>query len=134
VDSYNTEMKRLAEKLLSLIAESLQLKPDFFENKFEKPYQKMRMNYYPRCPRPDLALGLSPHADMTGITLLLQDDEVVGLHICKDGQWMAVQPIPCALVINVGNLMEVSVRSLPYHPNFDETFYLIVKRKWFFRL
>lgn len=107
VDTYNTEIKRLAGKLLSLIAETLQLKPDFFEKMFGKPYQKMRMNYYPPCPRPDLVFGLSPHADMTGITLLLQDDEVVGLNVLKDDQWIVVQPIPYALVINVGNLIEV---------------------------
>jgi isopenicillin N synthase-like dioxygenase len=86
VDSYNTEIKRLAGKLLSLIAETLQLKPDFFEKKFGKPYQRMRMNYYPQCPTPDRVFGLSPHADMTGITLLLQDDEVVGLNVRKDDQ------------------------------------------------
>lgn len=107
VDAYNTEIKGLAGKLLGLIAETLQLKPDFFESKFGKAYQKMRMNYYPQCPRPDRVFGLSPHADMTGITLLLQDDEVVGLNVRKDDQWVAVQPIPYALVINVGNLIEV---------------------------
>jgi isopenicillin N synthase-like dioxygenase len=109
VDSYNTEMKRLAGKLLSLIAETLQLKPDFFEKKFGKPYQRMRMNYYPQCPTPDRVFGMSPHADMTGITLLLQDDEVVGLNVRKDDRWIAVQPVPYALVINVGNLIEVNL-------------------------
>ena len=108
VDTYNTEIKRLAEKLLSLIAETLQLKHDFFAKKFGKPFQRMRMNYYPQCPRPDRVFGLSPHADMDGITLLLQDDEVVGLNVRKDDQWIAVQPNPYALVINVGNLIEVN--------------------------
>ena len=49
-ESYNTEIKRLAGKLLSLIAETLQLKPDFFEKMFGKPYQRMRMNYNPHEP------------------------------------------------------------------------------------
>ena len=108
MDTYNTEIKRLAEKLLSLIAETLQLKHDFFAKKFGKPFQRMRMNYYPQCPRPDRVFGLSPHADIDGITLLLQDDEVVGLNVRKDDQWIAVQPNPYALVINVGNLIEVN--------------------------
>lgn len=107
VDTYNTEIRTLAGKLLSLIAETLELNPDFFDKKFRSPYQKMRMNYYPPCPQPDLVFGLSPHADMTGITVLLQDDGVVGLNIHKGEQWIAVQPIPYALVINIGNLMEV---------------------------
>ncbi|KAH9304702.1 hypothetical protein KI387_009106, partial [Taxus chinensis] len=107
VDAYNTEIKRLAVQLLALIAETLQLPPDFFEKKFGNVYQKMRMNYYPPCLRPDLVLGLSAHADMTGLTLLLQDDEVEGLQIHKDDQWVSVQPTPYALVINIGNLIEV---------------------------
>eukprot|EP00253_Pinus_taeda_P012314 PITA_12314 len=106
-DSYNTEIKRLAGKLLSLIAETLQLKLNFFERNFGKPYQRMRMNYYPPCPTPDHVFGLSPHANMTAITLLLQDDDVVGLNVRKNDQWIAVQPIPYVLVINVGNLIEV---------------------------
>eukprot|EP01018_Ginkgo_biloba_P006700 Gb_18198 [translate_table: standard] len=107
VDAYNTEIKNIALKLLSLIAENLQLKPDYFEQSFGDTYQKMRMNYYPPCPRPELVLGLSPHADGSGITLLLQDDEAEGLHIRKDDEWVPVQPIPYALVINIGNLLEV---------------------------
>ncbi|XP_059077590.1 codeine O-demethylase-like [Cryptomeria japonica] len=67
----------------------------------------MRMNYYPPCPKPDHVLGLSPHADGSGITLLLQDDEVEGLHIRKDDKWVAIQPIPYALVVNIGFFLEV---------------------------
>lgn len=107
VDAYNMEIKKLAVKILSLIAENLHLKPDYFERSFGNTYQKMRMNYYPACPRPDLVLGISPHADGSGITLLLQDEEVEGLHVRKDDKWVAVQPIPYALVINIGNLLEV---------------------------
>ncbi|GLJ27802.1 hypothetical protein SUGI_0545590 [Cryptomeria japonica] len=65
-----------------------------------------RMNYYPPCPRPDLVLGLSPHSDGNTLTVLLQDDETVGLQICKDGEWIPVNPIPGALVINIGDMLE----------------------------
>lgn len=44
---------------------------------------------------------------MEGITLLLQDDETQGLHVRKNNQWIPVEPIPYALVINIGDLMEV---------------------------
>ncbi|XP_059077602.1 protein SRG1-like isoform X1 [Cryptomeria japonica] len=107
VDEYNKEIKSLAAQLQSLIAETLHLKTDYFEHSFGNTYQKMRMNYYPPCPKPDHVLGLSPHADGSGITLLLQDDEVEGLHIRKDDKWVAVQPIPYALVVNIGFLLEV---------------------------
>ena len=117
MDAYNVEIKNLAVKILSLIAENLHLKPGYFEQYFGNTYQKMRMNYYPTCPRPDLVLGLSPHADGNAITLLLQDKEVEGLHVRKDDKWVAVQPIPYALVINIGNLLEV--RSFIQIHNFD---------------
>lgn len=39
--------------------------------------------------------------------MLLQDDETVGLHVRKDNQWIPVQPIPYALVVNIGDLVEV---------------------------
>eukprot|EP01018_Ginkgo_biloba_P006695 Gb_18191 [translate_table: standard] len=106
-DAYNTEINKLALKLLHLIAENLQLKPDYFEQSFGDTMQTMRMNYYPPCPRPDLVLGLSPHADGSSLTLLLQDNESEGLHIRKDDIWVPVQTIPYALVINIGDLLEV---------------------------
>ncbi|GLJ27426.1 hypothetical protein SUGI_0538520 [Cryptomeria japonica] len=106
VNAYNTETKKLAEQLLALVAESLQLPRDFFVKKFDNAFQRMRMNYYPPCVSPDLVLGLSAHADMVALTLLLQDDEVLGLQIHKDDQWRSVKPIPYALVINIGNLLE----------------------------
>ncbi|XP_057819861.1 oxoglutarate-dependent flavonoid 7-O-demethylase 1 [Cryptomeria japonica] len=107
LDRYAVEIQKLDNTVLSLLSENLGLKPDCFINIFGKMSLSTRMNYYPPCPRPDLVLGLSPHSDATGLTVLLQDDETVGLHICKDGEWIPVQPIPGALVINIGDMLEV---------------------------
>ena len=38
---------------------------------------------------------------------MLQDDETVSLQICKDGEWVPDQPIPDALVMNIGDMLEV---------------------------
>lgn len=51
--------------------------------------------------------GLRAHTDAGGIILLFQDDEVSGLQILKDGQWIDVQPIANAIVINTGDQIEV---------------------------
>lgn len=109
VERYAIEVERVAQELLSLFAENLHLEDaDYFKNAFgSEPMNSMRMNFYPPCPRPDLVLGLSPHADGGGVTLLLQDDETVGLHIRKNNQWIPVEPIPHALVINIGDMVEV---------------------------
>ncbi|XP_059076897.1 protein SRG1-like [Cryptomeria japonica] len=107
LDQYAVEIQKLGTTVLSLLSEKVGLKPDCFINKFGKMSQTMRVNYYPPCPRPDLVLGLSPHSDASGLTVLLQDDETVGLQICKDGKWIPVQPIPGALLINIGDMLEV---------------------------
>ncbi|CAI9776249.1 unnamed protein product [Fraxinus pennsylvanica] len=75
---------------------------------FSVALQAVRMNYYPACPRPDLVLGLSPHSDGSALTVLQQGKgNSVGLQILKDSSWIPVQPIPDALVINIGDTIEV---------------------------
>ncbi|CAK9163532.1 unnamed protein product [Ilex paraguariensis] len=66
-----------------------------------------RYNLYPPCPRPDLILGVKPHADGTAITFLLQDKEVEGLQVLKDDQWFRVPIVPNALLVNVGDQAEI---------------------------
>jgi isopenicillin N synthase-like dioxygenase len=112
VEKYAIQVERVAQELLSLFAENLHLEADYFKDRFgSEPMNMMRMNFYPPCPRPDLVLGLSPHSDGGGITLLLQDDQTEGLHVRKNNQWIPVQPIPYALVVNIGDLVEVIIPS-----------------------
>ncbi|CAL1362195.1 unnamed protein product [Linum trigynum] len=66
----------------------------------------MKINYYPPCPRPDLALGVVAHTDMSSLTILVPND-VQGLQACRDGQWYDVKYIPNALVIHIGDQMEI---------------------------
>ncbi|WOL01499.1 hypothetical protein Cni_G10215 [Canna indica] len=54
----------------------------------------LRVNYYPKCTQQKLALGLSAHADPSGLTVLLADDCVIGLQVCKGDRWVTVQPVP----------------------------------------
>jgi isopenicillin N synthase-like dioxygenase len=101
-------MKLLAQRLLSLISESLGLKPTYIQEVIGEPYQNISLNFYPPCPQPDLTLGLQSHSDLGAITLLLQD-EVGGLQVRVDGDWIPVQPIPCALVVNLADQIEVGL-------------------------
>ncbi|GLJ25284.1 hypothetical protein SUGI_0484000, partial [Cryptomeria japonica] len=87
LQSYTTKVERVAQMILSLFAENLQLNNDYFKEKFgEDPMMAVRMNLYPPCPRPDLVLGLSPHSDGAAITLLLQDEHIAGLQIRKNNK------------------------------------------------
>ncbi|GLJ33684.1 hypothetical protein SUGI_0676930 [Cryptomeria japonica] len=113
LESYTTQVEKVAQMILSLFAENLQLKNDYFKEKFgEDPMMTVRMNLYPPCPRPDLVLGLSPHSDGGGITLLLQDDQIEGLQVHKNNEWIPIQPIPYALVVNIGDLIEVMTNGI----------------------
>ncbi|XP_075504267.1 protein LATERAL BRANCHING OXIDOREDUCTASE 1-like [Primulina tabacum] len=108
VEVYSREIRKLCKNLLKYIAVSLECNEDVFEEMFGVAVQAVRMNYYPACPRPDLVLGLSPHSDGSALTVLQQGKgSSVGLQILKDNTWIPVQPVPNALVINIGDTIEV---------------------------
>lgn len=108
LEAYSKDIRKLCKNLLRYIAISLSLDENIFEDMFGAAVQAVRMNYYPACPRPDLVMGLSPHSDGSALTVLQQaKGSSVGLQIFKDNTWVPVQPIPNALVINVGDTIEV---------------------------
>lgn len=63
-------------------------------------------NLYPRCPNPDLAMGLPPHSDH-GLFTLLIENQVSGLQIQHKGRWINVKPLPNSLLVNTGDHLEV---------------------------
>lgn len=71
----------------------------------------LKINYYPPCPRPDLALGVVAHTDMSAITILVPN-EVQGLQAFRDGHWYDVKYIPNALVVHIGDQIEVITQFL----------------------
>ncbi|RZC52483.1 hypothetical protein C5167_020907 [Papaver somniferum] len=108
LEKYSTNVRKLCKKLLRFIALTLGLNQDTFNDMFGEAVQAARMNYYPPCPRPDLVLGLSPHSDGSALTVLQQGTgSSVGLQVLKDDKWVPVQPIENALVINIGDTLEV---------------------------
>lgn len=110
IEMYSKEVRKLCQKLLEFIAIGLGLKEDAFNEMFGVAVQAIRMNYYPPCLRPDLVLGLSPHSDGSALTVLQQaKGSPVGLHILKDNTWLPIDPIPNALVINIGDTIEVRI-------------------------
>ncbi|XP_028776055.1 flavonol synthase/flavanone 3-hydroxylase [Neltuma alba] len=109
VEQYGREIERVAYKLLELVALSLGLPAQRFHGYFqEKQLSVLRLNYYPPCPFPHLALGVGRHKDSGALTLLAQND-VVGLEVKRksDGEWIPVKPFPQAIVVNVADLLQV---------------------------
>ncbi|KAF8025356.1 hypothetical protein BT93_F2255 [Corymbia citriodora subsp. variegata] len=106
LQEYTVKMRMMTEALSKAMARSLDLQEDCFLNQFgERAPIQARFNYYPQCPRPDLILGLKPHADGTGYTIILQDVE--GIQVLKDDKWFTVPTMSGALLVLMADQMEI---------------------------
>ncbi|CAL0314709.1 unnamed protein product [Lupinus luteus] len=106
VGKYTQELNKLGLKILELIAEGLGLDPEYFNGDFTaKPV--VISHHYPPCPEPGLTLGASSHKDPNILTILLQQEDIIGLQVFKDGAWIPVQPIPGAFVVNMGFMLQM---------------------------
>ncbi|XP_074325515.1 protein DMR6-LIKE OXYGENASE 2-like [Apium graveolens] len=107
-EEYAKEVEKLSFKIMGLIALSLGLSANRFDEFFKDSTSFIRLNYYPPCPIPDLALGVGRHKDAGALTVLYQDD-VGGLEVKRktDGEWIRVKPTPNAYIINVGDIIQV---------------------------
>ncbi|XP_010913394.1 1-aminocyclopropane-1-carboxylate oxidase 3 [Elaeis guineensis] len=104
------DLEKLAERLLDLLCENLGLEKGYLKKAFcgsKGPTFGTKVSSYPPCPRPDLINGLRAHTDAGGIILLFQDDQVSGLQLLKDGQWVDVPPMRHSIVVNIGDQLEV---------------------------
>ncbi|KAJ7568906.1 hypothetical protein O6H91_01G052700 [Diphasiastrum complanatum] len=66
---------------------------------------QLAFNFYPPCPQPDLVLGISAHTDPQTFSFLIQDQP--GLHVLNKGRWVLVRPIHDALIVNIGDQLEI---------------------------
>ncbi|KAH9313690.1 hypothetical protein KI387_022317 [Taxus chinensis] len=110
MDEFAEEMGGLADRILNIMCENLGLEKGYLKDALtgnDGPFFGTKMCHYPPCPRPDLIDGLRSHTDAGGIILLLQDDKVDGLQVLKDGTWFDVQPLNHAIVIDIGDQLEV---------------------------
>lgn len=101
---------KLSGKLMKMLSVNLGIEEGYLQNAFGGEHNIgacMRVNYYPKCPQPDLTLGLSSHSDPGGLTLLLPDEQVTGLQVRKDDNWITVKPAPHALIVNIGDQIQV---------------------------
>jgi isopenicillin N synthase-like dioxygenase len=116
ISVYCREVRLLGLRLLGAISLGLGLEEVYVEKVLGEQEQHMAVNYYPRCPEPDLTYGLPKHTDPNALTILLMDPHVSGLQVLRDGaKWIAVDPRPNALVINLGDQLQVI--NLPESPS-----------------
>uniref|UniRef100_A0A0C9QXY6 TSA: Wollemia nobilis Ref_Wollemi_Transcript_492_1203 transcribed RNA sequence n=1 Tax=Wollemia nobilis TaxID=56998 RepID=A0A0C9QXY6_9CONI len=103
IDMFGEKSEGLMKRLLKIISEDMGMGEEDLGKEFAEYNLFMRANYYPPCPQPDMVLGTHAHKDHGAITILVQDNICDGLQVQKkDGRWIAVAPLPNALVINLG--------------------------------
>lgn len=90
------------------MADDLNLCPKKSDSYLSLPTGFLRVYRYLRCPMADQMLGIDVHTDSSVLSILHQDD-VGGLQVYKDGEWLDAKPIPNTLIVNIGDMMQVLI-------------------------
>lgn len=117
VEAYYQACEQLGLRLLGALAANLGVCSTTLNRHFQETHTSfVRLNYYPPCPEPEAPgdnstpasghLGLNPHTDAGVLTVLLQDEQA-GLQVFRGGLWHLVEPLEGALVVNLGDIMQV---------------------------
>jgi isopenicillin N synthase-like dioxygenase len=107
-EAYAQHMRQLAQRLMALFELALRLPAGHFNSSMQMPQCTTRLLHYPPQPASTAPgqLGCGAHTDWGALTLLAQDD-AGGLQVQRnDGAWMDVPPMPGALIVNIGDMMQ----------------------------
>jgi isopenicillin N synthase-like dioxygenase len=110
VRAYYQALAVLVERVMSLMAVGLGLRPDYFVPFIDRHTSALRALHYPdlrgRGVEPG-QLRAGAHSDYGTLTLLRQDSALGGLQVRDvDGEWHDVPSLPGSYVVNVGDALE----------------------------
>jgi isopenicillin N synthase-like dioxygenase len=105
VDNWVSQVQQLADLLLSLLARSLGLRPNYFLELFGNECMSLtKLIHYP--PTPASQFGVNAHHDAGFLTVLAPGD-TPGLEVENaNGEWIPVPLIDGTLVVNLGEIMQ----------------------------
>lgn len=105
--AWQTQMGQIGIHLLTAFAQALGQPADLFSDSLTPtPYLHTKLIHYPGVTGGDRQ-GVGAHKDPGYLTLLLQDDQG-GLEVELAGEWRSVPPLPGALIVNIGELLELA--------------------------
>ncbi|XP_045788045.1 1-aminocyclopropane-1-carboxylate oxidase homolog 1-like isoform X1 [Trifolium pratense] len=103
---YGKHMMNLGTLLFELLSEALGLIPNHLKDMDCAEGLVALCHYYPPCPEPELTVGTTKHSDTDFLTVLLQD-HIGGLQVFYEDKWIDIKPVPGALIVNVGDLLQL---------------------------
>lgn len=109
IKDYKTHLSRIATTLFEAMAKNLDLSLKPSEPYLAENTGMVRVYRYPNCSDANVGWGMEAHTDSSVLSILNQDDEVSGLQVLKDDQWLTVKPIPNTLIVNLGDMMQVQI-------------------------
>lgn len=99
MENYISQIDRLAQEFVHLVAECLSLPVDTFDS-FKGKMSRLKFVKYP--PSAPDSQGVGPHKDSAGLFTFLSQDNTGGLQVLnKNGEWIDVPPIEGSLVVNI---------------------------------
>ena len=106
--AYWQSCDRVANVLLAILADIMNVDRSEFLQYFETPLTNMTLLHYPPQNAGDDGFGIHPHKDTDALTILAPDS-VGGLKVKKrgNGHWIDVNAPGDALVVNIGDLLEI---------------------------
>ncbi|XP_071938065.1 deacetoxyvindoline 4-hydroxylase-like [Coffea arabica] len=106
MSEYMNCVNTLGMTLFELLSEALGLRKGYLKDIGCAEGLYFVGHYYPPCPEPELTLANFVHNDLAFLNMLLQD-QIGGLQVLYQNQWVDVTPVPGAMVVDFGDMMQL---------------------------